>query len=69
MYEVTGNFSLVSSAKLLLYSLSMCYWWMENNFPEVSKASNTFLYVLCTKISAQVTEILQLYLLHRKYNY
>jgi len=40
MYGLTGDGCLVLPAKLLLYSLSICYFLMENQFSEVKKTTN-----------------------------
>jgi len=42
--RVTGDDCLVFPAKLLLDSLSICCWLMENHFSEVKKTSNSFTY-------------------------
>ena len=44
--RVTGDGWLVFPAKQLLYSLLICCWWMENNFLEVKKTTNSFTYVV-----------------------
>jgi len=41
MCEVTHKVILVFPAKLLLYSLSICWWSMENHFSEVKRTSNS----------------------------
>jgi len=45
-FGVTGDFSLMFPAKQMLYSFSICYWSMENQFSEVKKTSNSFAYEL-----------------------
>jgi len=42
MFGVTGDDILVFPTKLLLYSLSICYWMMKNHFSEVKNTSNSF---------------------------
>jgi len=37
IYRVTGDVCLVFSAKLLLYSLLICCWLVENHFSEVKR--------------------------------
>jgi len=41
---VTGDGYLVFPAKLFLYSISICYWSMENHLSEVENNSNSFTY-------------------------
>jgi len=44
--RVTGDGCLVFPAKLLIDSLSICCWLMQNYFSEVKKTSNSFTYEL-----------------------
>jgi len=44
MFGVTGDDSLVLTAKLLLYSVLICYCLMENHFSEVKNTTNSFTY-------------------------
>jgi len=45
-YGVTGVVCWVFQAKQLLYSLSSCYWLMENHFLKLKKTSNSCTYEL-----------------------
>jgi len=42
---MTEDGCLVFPAKQVLYSLLICYWLMENYFPEVRKTSKSFIMI------------------------
>jgi len=44
MCVVTGDDSFVFPTKIMLYSLLICYWQMENHGSHVKKTSNSFTY-------------------------
>ena len=48
--RVNGDVCFMCLAKVLLYSFSIWYWWLENDFLQVKNIADLFTYVLPSSI-------------------